>query len=155
MPRSTRRSFLRTSALVMASAPLAQRTLAGSAARRDSDVASVKALVFDVFGTVVDWRSSVADQVRTLASRKRLTIDGEKFADAWRAGYGPSMNRVRSGELPWTRLDDLHWMTLDRLLVDHGLTTLTEADKDALNKAWHRLQPWPDTVAALTRLKKK
>jgi len=139
----------------MASAPLAQRTLAGSAARRDSDVASVKALVFDVFGTVVDWRSSVADQVRTLASRKRLTIDGEKFADAWRAGYGPSMNRVRSGELPWTRLDDLHRMTLDRLLVDHGLTTLTEADKDALNKAWHRLQPWPDTVAALTRLKKK
>jgi len=138
----------------MASAPLAQRAPAESTARRNSDLASVKALVFDVFGTVVDWRSSVADEVRSLASRKQLTIDPEKFADAWRAGYGPSMNRVRSGELPWTRLDDLQRMTLDRLLADHGLTTLTEAEKGALNKAWHRLKPWPDTVAALTRLKK-
>src|SRR6478672_9894847 len=155
MPRSTRRSFLRTSALVMASAPLAQRTLAGSAARRDSDVASVKALVFDVFGTVVDWRSSVADQVRTLASRKRLTIDGEKFADAWRAGYGPSMNRVRSGELPWTRLDDLHRMTLEKILGEFTMTTLTDGEKDELNRAWHRLDPWPDTVAGLTRLKQR
>src|SRR5262245_1404909 len=71
----------------------------------DATYAGVKALVFDVFGTVVDWRTSVAREVQQLAKRKGLTIDGEKFADAWRAGYGPSMNRVRTGELPWTKLD--------------------------------------------------
>ena len=121
----------------------------------DTKLASVKALVFDVFGTVVDWRSSVTAEVRELAARKGLTVDGAKFADAWRAGYGPSMNRVRSGELPWTRLDALHRMTLDRILVDFGITTLSEPEKDALNRAWHRLAPWPDSVAGLARLKKK
>ena len=84
-----------------------------------------------------------------------MSIDGDKFADAWRAGYGPSMNRVRTGELPWTKLDVLHRMTLDRILVEFNLTTLSEAEKDALNHAWHRLRPWPDAVSGLTRLKKK
>jgi 2-haloacid dehalogenase len=119
------------------------------------DGASLKALVFDVFGTVVDWRSSVALEVQQLAKRKGAAVDGEKFADAWRAGYGPSMNRVRTGELPWTKLDALHRMTLDRILVDFKLTMLSEEEKDALNHAWHRLRPWPDSVAGLTRLKKK
>jgi 2-haloacid dehalogenase len=154
MPRTTRRTFLRTSGLAIAAGPL--RSSASSAARSQSpraDVSSVKALVFDVFGTVVNWRSSVAAEVRQVASRKGLTIDGEKFADAWRAGYGPGMNRVRTGELPWTRLDDLHRMTLDRILGEFGVT-LSEAEKDALNRAWHRLAPWPDSVAGLTRLKK-
>ena len=118
-------------------------------------LASVKALVFDTFGTVVDWRTSVAHEVEELAKRKRLTVDGAKFADAWRAGYGPSMNRVRTGELPWTKLDGLHRMTLDKILVDFGITGLSEAETDALNRAWHRLRPWPDAVAGLTRLKKK
>src|SRR6516164_4487530 len=81
-------------------------------------VPSVRALVFDVFGTVVDWRTSVASEVQVLARRKGLTIDGERFADAWRASYGPSMNRVRTGELPWTKLDDLHRMTLEKVLAD-------------------------------------
>ena len=121
----------------------------------DPKLASVKALVFDVFGTVVDWRSSVTAEVQELAKRKSVTVDAAKFADAWRAGYGPSMNRVRSGELPWTRLDALHRMTLDKILVDFGITSLGESEKDALNHAWHRLKPWPDTVAGLTRLKKK
>ena len=116
---------------------------------------SVKALVFDTFGTVVDWRSSVAREVDALAKRKGAAVDGAKFADAWRAGYGPSMNRVRSGELPWTRLDALHRMILDTLLADYKITGLTEDEKDALNRAWHRLTPWPDAVAGLTRLKKK
>ncbi len=120
----------------------------------DPKLASVKACVFDVFGTVVDWRSSVAADVQALAKRKGVTIDAEQFADAWRAGYGPSMNRVRSGELPWTRLDALHRMTLDRILVDFGISSLSEPEKDALNHAWHRLKPWPDSVAGLTRLKK-
>jgi 2-haloacid dehalogenase len=122
--------------------------------RMDRKLASVKACVFDVFGTVVDWRRSVAADVQELATRKGVTVDADKFADAWRAGYGPSMNRVRSGELPWTRLDALHRMTLDRILVDFGISSLSESEKDALNHAWHRLTPWPDSVAGLTRLKK-
>ena len=117
--------------------------------------ASVKALVFDTFGTVVDWRTSVAREVEALAMRKGLTVDGAKFADAWRAGYRPSMDRVRKGELPWTNLDRLHRMILDRLLVDFKIAGLSEAETDALNRAWHRLQPWPDAVTGLTRLKKK
>src|SRR5262245_53957842 len=125
---------------------------AGSGSR--SDLAHVKALVFDVFGTVVDWRTAVAREVEQLARRKTLTIDGAKFADAWRAGYGPSMNRVRSGELPWTRLDDLHRMTLDKVLGDFGLTSLTADEKDQLNRAWHRMDPWADTVDGMTGLKK-
>ena len=78
-----------------------------------------------------------------------------RIADAWRAGYGPSMNRVRTGELPWTTLDRLHRAILDRILVDFGITGLPEAEIDTLNRAWHRLRPWPDAVAGLTRLKKK
>jgi 2-haloacid dehalogenase len=116
---------------------------------------AVKALVFDVFGTVVDWRRSVAQEVDQLAKRKGLRVEGAKFADAWRAGYGPSMNRVRSGELPWTKLDALHRMMLDKILVDFGITGLSEAEIDALNRAWHRLRPWPDSVSGLTRLKKR
>jgi 2-haloacid dehalogenase len=123
--------------------------------RPNPQLARVKALVFDVFGTVVDWRSSVTREVTELARRKGLTVDGAKFADAWRAGYGPGMNRVRSGELPWTRLDRLHRMILDKILIDFGITGLSEAETDALNRAWHRLQPWPDAVGGLTRLKKK
>lgn len=116
---------------------------------------TVKALVFDTFGTVVDWRSSVARDVAALAKRKGFTVDAEKFADAWRGGYGPSMNRVRTGELPWTKLDDLHRTTLDRILIDFGMASLTEDEKIDLNHAWHRLEPWPDAVAGLTRLKKR
>ena len=123
--------------------------------RPTPQLASVKALVFDVFGTVVDWRTSVTQEVEALAKRKGQTLDGAKFADAWRAGYGPSMNRVRNGELPWTKLDSLHRMTLDKILVDFGIVGLSEAETDALNRAWHRLRPWPDSVGGLTRLKKK
>jgi 2-haloacid dehalogenase len=156
MPRTSRRTFLRTSGLALAAGPL--HSGAASAARSQSqrpDFSTVKALVFDVFGTVVDWRGSVAADVRQLAARKGLTIDAEKFADAWRAGYGPSMNRVRTGELPWTALDDLHRMTLDRVLGEFGVAALDDAEKTALNRAWHRLTPWPDSVAGLARLKKK
>jgi 2-haloacid dehalogenase len=158
MRRTSRRTFLRASGLALAAAgPLHARAAraATSHAQRPPDVSAVKALVFDVFGTVVDWRASVASEVRQLAARRGLTIDGEKFADAWRAGYGPSMNRVRTGELPWTRLDDLHRMTLDRILVEFGVSTLDDTDKASLNRAWHRLKPWPDSVAGLARLKKR
>jgi len=118
-------------------------------------LASVKALVFDTFGTVVDWRTSVAREIETLAKQKGVSVDGARFADAWRAGYRPSMDRVRKGELPWTNLDKLHRMILDRILVDFKITGLSETETVALNRAWHRLQPWPDAVAGLSRLKKK
>ena len=114
----------------------------------------VKALVFDVFGTVVDWRTSIARAGAALAGRKDISdVDWLEFADAWRAGYGPSMNRVRQGELPWTRLDDLHRMILDELLIRFGIAGLTEDEKRDFNKAWHRLDPWPDSVPGLTRLR--
>src|SRR5215471_12968824 len=78
-----------------------------------------------------------------------------RFADRWRAGYAPAMDKVRKGELPWTKLDVLHRMILDTLLPEFGLTNLTEEEKDHWNRVWHRLNPWPDSVAGLTRLKKK
>jgi 2-haloacid dehalogenase len=119
------------------------------------DVASIKALTFDVFGTVVDWRGSLIREGEAFGAARRLAVDWARFADAWRALYQPQMERVRSGELPWTRLDDLHRMSLDRLLVDFGIRGLGEADVDHLNRAWHRLDPWPDAVAGLTRLKRR
>jgi 2-haloacid dehalogenase len=142
----SRRDFLTSSAAVVATMNLQ--------AQRPTPV-EVKALVFDTFGTVVDWRSSVADEIAALAKQKGVAVDGAKFADAWRAGYGPSMNRVRTGELPWTKLDALHRMTLDRILVEFRIDGLSEVEKARLNHAWHRLRPWPDAVAGLTRLKKK
>ena len=114
----------------------------------------VKALVFDVFGTVVDWRTSIAREGEVLARRKDIThVDWLEFADDWRAGYGPSMNRVRRDELPWTRIDDLHRMILDELLIKYGLAGLAEDEKRDFNKAWHRLDPWPDSVPGLSRLR--
>src|SRR5262245_12680617 len=108
-----------------------QRTAAPS-----RNLMGVKALVFDTFGTVVDWRTSVAKQVADLAEQKELTIDATKFADAWRAGYAPAMNRVRTGELPWTKLDGLHRIILDRVLVDFGMAgRLSEAEIQTLNHA--------------------
>jgi 2-haloacid dehalogenase len=142
----TRRELLGLGAVAMVS----MKTYGQSA-----PMTGVKALVFDTFGTVVDWRSSVAAEVAALAKQKGFSVDAAKFADAWRAGYGPSMNRVRSGELPWTKLDALHRMTLDRILVEFKMDGLSETEKASLNHAWHRLRPWPDAVAGLTRLKKK
>jgi 2-haloacid dehalogenase len=91
----------------------------------------------------------------TLGKAKGLKVDWAAFADAWRGGYGPSMNRVRKGELPWTKLDALHRMVLDELLVKFKIDNLTEQEKVHLNRVWHRLKPWPDAVAGLTSLKKR
>jgi 2-haloacid dehalogenase len=116
---------------------------------------AVKALVFDVFGTVVDWRGSIAREARALARRKRLKLDASAFADAWRAGYRPAMARVRSGELPWTKIDVLHRMILDGLLARFGLQGLSEQELDDLNRVWHRLEPWPDARKGLAALKRR
>ena len=114
----------------------------------------VRALVFDVFGTVVDWRASIVREGRTLGRRKRLRVDWAAFADAWRAGYRPAMARVRSGDLPWMKIDDLHRRILDGLLKQFSIRGLTESEIDDLNRAWHRLRPWPDARRGLARLKR-
>ena len=112
-------------------------------------------LAFDVFGTVVDWRSGVITAGERLAARHGLQIDWPAFADAWRSAYQPTLERVRSGELPWTRLDQLHRMTLDALLSRFGLASLSEADRHELNRSWHSLPPWPDAIEGLSRLKRR
>ena len=158
--RPSRRALLQAGAMAVVGAGIANGERMTSSAPQGEAAAravppSPKALVFDTFGTVVDWRSSVAGEVASLARSKGLKVDADKFADAWRAGYAPSMNRVRTGELPWTKLDRLHRMTLEPLLTQFGINGLSETEIDALNRAWHRLRPWPDAVAGLTRLKKK
>jgi 2-haloacid dehalogenase len=116
---------------------------------------AVKALTFDVFGTVVDWRSSIIREGSKLGESKGLDVDWAAFADAWRAGYAPAMGRVRSGQLPWMTIDELHRMILDELLVKFGIDGLSEEEKTDFNRAWHRLDPWPDAAEGLTRLKRK
>ena len=110
-----------------------------------------KILAFDIFGTVVDWHGSIAREVDAMG----LGVSGNEFALAWRAGYQPAMQRVRSGELGWTRIDELHRMILDDLLVRFSISGLDEARKQHLNRVWHRLDPWPDSVAGITRLKRQ
>lgn len=116
---------------------------------------NIKALVFDVFGTVVDWRGSLIREGRALGKERGLDIDWAAFADAWRDGYQPAMQRVRSGELPWTRIDALHRMILEDILKSFGIRGLSKAAKDDFNFAWHRLRPWPDAVRGLRRLKRR
>ena len=114
-----------------------------------------KALIFDVFGTVVDWRSTVIQEGEELGREKGLDIDWAIFADAWRGRYAPSMDRVRRGEIPWTKLDDLHRASLEELLGEFNVEGLTDSVKDHFNRVWHRLDPWPDAVEGLTRLKER
>jgi 2-haloacid dehalogenase len=118
-------------------------------------IEAVKALVFDVFGTVVDWRSSIIAELDAFGRAKGIAADWARLADEWRSAYQPSMDRVRGGTLPWTKLDTLHRMSLDRLLDKFGVKGLTEAETDHLNRVWHRLLPWPDSRAGLERLKRK
>jgi 2-haloacid dehalogenase len=114
-----------------------------------------EALVFDVFGTVMDWRSSIIREGEKLGRKKNLDADWAAFADAWRSRYAPSMDRVRRGEIPWTKLDDLHRASLEELTREFGIEGLSEREKDDLNRVWHRLEPWPDAVAGLTLIKKR
>lgn len=122
---------------------------------RPQEVSDVVALTFDVFGTVVDWRTSIIREGRMLSQAKGLEVDWERFADRWRAGYGPAMNQVRTGELPWMKIDQLHRRILDDLVIEFKLSDLSEGEIDDLNRVWHRLIPWPDTVLGLGRLKSK
>ena len=115
----------------------------------------IKALLFDVFGTLVDWRSSIAREARAALSPLGAAIDWEAFADAWRGQYQPAMDEVRSGRLPFSKLDVLHRRNLDVILDEFGLDHLDEPTRVELNLAWHRLDAWPDTQPGLARLRAK
>jgi 2-haloacid dehalogenase len=129
---------------------------AGLAASQTSVLSDqVKALTFDVFGTVVDWRGSIVREGQLLSIDKGFDVDWGDFADRWRSGYSPAMNQVRTGELPWTKIDDLHRMILDDLIEEFGLQSLSESERQEFNRVWHRLSPWPDAVGGLLRLKSR
>lgn len=113
------------------------------------------AIVFDTFGTVVNWRGSLIAEPTAFGRERGIAADWTGLVDAWRAAYHPSMDRVRKGEIPWTRLDDLHRASLDRLVGEFGIKGLSEADLVHINLGWHRLNPWPDSVPGLTRLKRR
>lgn len=115
----------------------------------------IKALTFDVFGTVVNWRTSIIEEMQAFGREKNLDIDWEAFTDAWRGLYQPAMSKVRNGEIPFAKLDILHRMNLDQLIEQFNINGLSEAEIDHINRVWHRLKPWPDTVEGLTRLKSR
>lgn len=116
---------------------------------------TVEALTFDVFGTVVDWRGSIIREGQLLSAEKGLDVDWPAFADRWRAGYGPAMNQVRTGEISRATIDELHRMILDDLVEEFGLEELSDEELDELNRVWHRLSPWPDAIPGLNRLRSR
>jgi 2-haloacid dehalogenase len=119
------------------------------------DPATIRALAFDVFGTVVDWRSSIVREGQLLCAASGVQVDWPAFADAWRAGYAPAMDRTRGAADAWADIDTLHRQILDSLLPRFGLQALSEAQRMQLNLAWHRLMPWPDAVGGLNRLRSR
>ena len=151
-----RREVARTVGAGMAGAMLLPTLrVQGAAVSLTPELQGVKAIVFDTFGTLVDWRGSVIAEGEAWGKSKGVKVDWPLFAEHWRNGYQPAMEKVRKGELPWTKLDALHRMILDQLLKEFKITGLTEEEIDHWNRVWHRLKPWPDTVAGLARLKTK
>lgn len=154
-----RRQFLTTTTLLATSYPdlLAIRAEDTMNATQPSSpkLPNIKACVFDIFGTVVDWRSSVIAEANIWGKAKGLNINWEEFTDRWRLGYRPTMDKVRKGEIPWTNLDDVHRLILDELLQHYKIAGLPEDEKTHWSHVWRRLKPWPDSVEGLTRLKKK
>lgn len=118
-------------------------------------ISGIKALTFDTFGTVVDWRASIISDFTAFGQKHGLTIEWAAFVDDWKTAYKPGMDAMRTGKRPWTTIDGIYRPKLDELLLKYGIAGLTEEDKTFLNRAWHRLDPWPDAVAGLARLKKK
>jgi 2-haloacid dehalogenase len=119
-----------------------------------ADTHNVKAVIFDVFGTVVDWRTSLIDDLTAWSAKRGVTGDWTALVDAWRQAYVPSMDAVRNNpQLPFVILDDLHRRSLERLVQEHGIGGLTDDDLHFMTTGWHRLKPWPDVVAGLSRLK--
>lgn len=120
-----------------------------------NELENVQALVFDVFGTVVDWRSSVIEELEQFGRTKDLSRNWAEFADLWRRGYGDGTRRVNEGADDWVPVDVIHRRKLDQLLDQFQMPGLPEHEIDHLNRVWHRLNPWPDSVEGLTRLKSR
>ena len=118
-------------------------------------MSDIRAIVFDTFGTIVDWRSSLIAELTEFGAQHAITLDWAMLVDAWRGAYKPSMDRVRNGQLPWTKLDALHRASLDALLDEYGVSGLTDAQRDHLTMGWHRLHAWPDAVPGMARLHTK
>jgi 2-haloacid dehalogenase len=155
-----RRNFLRSSALLSIAGTLSSTGLlaslaAWSQAATAKPVDGVKALFFDVFGTLVDWRTGVAREAAAILKPLGYSIDWIAFADAWRAEYQPGMEEVRSGAVPFSKLDVIHRRMLERIRTRFGLETLDEPVLQALNLAWHRLDAWKDVPAGLHRLRRR
>lgn len=123
--------------------------------KRDPALGEVRALTFDIFGTTVDWLTGVATEARRLGALAGVNADWERLATAWRALYGPSMDRVRRGELPWTNFDRLHRISLDQVLAELGSEGFDPAAREELTHAWERLPAWPDAADGLRRLAKR
>jgi 2-haloacid dehalogenase len=126
--------------------------IAGHVSAR-TDLSAVRVLLFDVFGTLVDWHTAVADELRAVGAARGAQADWGAVADGWRARYAPTLDRVNRGERAWANLDVLHRETLDDVLAEHGVDGLDDGDRDRLVAAWHRLPPWPEVRDGLTRLR--
>ncbi|MEO8628988.1 MAG: haloacid dehalogenase type II [Betaproteobacteria bacterium] len=156
-----RRDFMIAGAASLAAVTAGASSLTAAAAAESPGApnaglhGTVKALVFDVFGTVVDWRGSIIREGEWLGKRKGIDADWVAFADGWRGGYQPAMKKVRSGEIAWTNIDGLNRLILNDLLRQFNIDGLSEAEIDHFNRAWHRLWPWPDSVGGLQRLKSR
>jgi 2-haloacid dehalogenase len=159
MTNNDRRTVLSGAAALAAAGALAGQTLlpTKAAAQTPSRALgdSVKALVFDVFGTVVDWRNGVAREAQTILKPLGYSLDWLAFADAWRAQYQPGMDEVRTGNISFVKLDVIHRRMLERVLPSFGLQKLDPKVLDELNLAWHKLDAWPDVGPGFARLRKK
>ncbi len=113
----------------------------------------VKALTFDVGGTVFDWRGTIEGELQTLSAEKGVDVDVRRFASDWRSGMFEMLTKVKSGELPRKNADEIHRLVLDEVLEDHGSIRLTPEERDDLNQVWHRLKTWPDAVEAIHKLR--
>ena len=121
----------------------------------ETDLDAVRAIVFDTFGTIVDWRTSLIKSLQEFGRKRKVEAAWDSLVDRWRAAYQPNLGRVRRGELEWTILDQLHYLALVDLLPEFGLSSLSESDLRFLTHCWHRLSPWPDAIEGLRRLRKK
>jgi 2-haloacid dehalogenase len=159
MTNSTRRNLLKRGAALAATSALAgSGFFAPSRARAQTanlPMPGVKALVFDTFGTVVDWRNGVAREAERILKPMGYQLDWLEFAEAWRKEYGPSMEEVRSGRRPFVKLDILHRENLDRLIPRFKLDKVEASVRDELNLAWHKLDAWPDVGPGFARLHKR
>jgi 2-haloacid dehalogenase len=158
--QTTRRIFLQrlstmAAAATAGAAGVTSPLQVSAQTKSGASMGNVKALFFDVFGTVVDWRTSVAREAKTILGSRGYNLDWIAFADAWRAEYQPGMEEVRSGRIPFSRLDIIHRRMLERIRPKFGLEKVEEPVLQDLNLAWHRLDAWPDSSAGLKRLKKK